>query len=128
MKSDQNDMNIKGVNFVRGFLGTSNNPKNRAVDASSDQNPQQNQQQKNNSRKIVVLSPEQEDEAFKALLLSLQGSGLVAEKVSESSETRFLVKTPGGQLLRTISGEQILNLYVERKMESQPGALLRKSA
>jgi hypothetical protein len=125
--SDESDMDIRGVNRIKAFLGMGVESQRSKVAQSSEQRGSQ-QQKGDQPQKQFDLSHEQIEQAFSALLMSLEGSGLSAEKLLANGELFFIVKNPAGETLRRLGLIEIAELYFKRKMEPQPGNILKRSA
>jgi hypothetical protein len=120
-------MDIRGVNRIKSFLGMGVESHRSKIAQSSEQRGGQHQKEKDSPQNFD-LKDEQVDQAFAALLLSLEGSGLSAEKVSSAGTIYFVVKNPNGETLRQLGPQEIAELYFKRKMEPSPGNILKRSA
>lgn len=78
------------------------------------------------------LTPEQEDEALKKLnsLPAFSKSGLMATILrGEGIVTHIVVKNSAGQIVRNLSYEQIIEVYLNRNNEfNSSGRLLNRAA
>ncbi len=120
-------MDIGGVNRIKAFLGMGLDPKRSRVAPSNEQQGQRQAKQDQKDQGFD-MSEEQVDQAFLALLSSLEGSGLSAEKVVEGGDIFFIVKNPEGEHVRRLGAREINELYFKRKMDPQPGNILKRSA
>ncbi len=120
-------MDIRGVNRIKSFLGMGVETQRSKVAQSSEQRGGQ-QKKEGDSNPQFDLKDEQIEQAFAALLLSLEGSGLSAEKINVDGALFFVVKNPNGDILRQLGQKEIAELYFKRKMDPQPGNILKRSA
>jgi hypothetical protein len=119
-------MDIRGVNRIKAFLGMGVDSKRSRITTSNEQRGQQKSNQDQNQ--AFNMTEEQIAQAFGVLLASLEGSGLSAEKGFDDSGIYFVVKSPDGEVVRTLRDREINELYFKRKMDPQPGNILRRSA
>jgi len=120
-------MDIRGVNRIKSFLGLGTDSQRSKISQSSEQRGGQNQKNKDHPPQLN-MSDEQIDQAFVVLLSSLEGSGLTAERQLINSELFFVVLSPEGSVVRKLGIREINELYFKRKMDPQPGSILKRSA
>jgi hypothetical protein len=128
MKSDKSDMDVRGIQRVRAFLGGIIDGRPRSVNASQDRDPHRDQLRER--RRFLKLSKEQEEDAFQTLLRSLSGTGLSAEKIESAEGLVFVVRNQKNQVVRELRGLNITDLYLQRFEggDGSSGTLLRRSA
>ncbi len=122
-------MSIRGIDRVQTFLGGIIDAKSRSVNSSADRDEKRDEQQRR--REQMILSPAQIEEAFQALLETLQGSDLRAERHMENDKPHFVVIDKSGKVIRDLRSPHVVELYLKRisgETESQSGTLLKRSA
>jgi len=121
-------MNIRGTPKLQAFLGGIIDGRPKSVNASNDRDSHRDQLQQR--RRFMKLNKEQEDEAFQALLTSLSGTDLVAEKVETSEGLTFVVSNDKQQIVKELKGLLITDLYLQRfeGSDGSSGTLLKRSA
>ncbi|NCN39914.1 hypothetical protein GW916_01560 [bacterium] len=122
-------MSIRGIDRVQAFLGGIIDAKGRSVNAQADRDAQREEQERR--RKSLELTPAQVEEAFQALLKSLSGTDLRAEKKTENGKPHFQVLDRTGKVIRDLRLGQITDLYLKSKSgeaDVHSGTLLKRSA
>lgn len=122
-------MSIRGIDKVQAFLGGIIDAKGRSVNAHADRDAQKEEQEQR--RKNLQLTPEQIEEAFRALLKSLSGTDLRAEKKIDNGKPHFQVFDSSGKVIRDLRLPHITELYLKSKSgesDVHSGTLLKRSA
>lgn len=129
--SEEFDMDIGGVNRIKPVsVPTSADLRKNTTNANERDADGRSGYQKNGPT-ITHLTPEQEEEALKALnaLPAFTRSGLTATLVKEAGKAPHIVVTDSaGQVVRHLPYSEVIHLYVHRKEGGDKGTLLKRSA
>ena len=123
-------MNTSGIGKLRGAAAVVLEPQvRRNRDTSSDRDAQGGGYERQQT--VKSLTPEQEDAAVKVLneMPSFAKAGLRAEIMREDGKPpHVVVKDASGAIIRRLSYEQIVNLYVHRSEDVTTGRLINRAA
>jgi hypothetical protein len=119
---------IKGLKSVFGKTLTTDlqRNKNSAADRDAD-----GRRQDNSRTRIQQLSPEQESQAVAKLndLPAFTKAGLIASLIrQEHLATHVVVKNSSGEIVRRLSYQELIDLYLDRNSEMESGRLFRRAA
>ncbi|NCN27672.1 hypothetical protein GW915_08870 [bacterium] len=124
-------MDIGGVNKLKPFIPIKDKAdigRSRHGNADRDANGKQSRQERPH---IEQLNPEQEEEALKKLNSqpSFIQAGLKAELVREDGKhPHILVKKVGGEILRRLPYQQIINIFINQAEDGNSGMLINRKA
>ena len=124
-------MAIDGINGLKAVFGKTvtadlQRNKNSAADRDAD-----GRRQDDARKRIHQLNAEQEAQAVAKLnsLPAFSKAGLFASLVrQEGHATHVVVKNSSGEIVKRLSYQELIDLYLERNSEGESGRLLRRAA
>ena len=123
-------MAINGISWIKNIFSpaTSNDVKSHK-DASKDRDPRRGSQDR--QEKPKYLNPNQEQDAVDKLnaLPNFSKSGLRAELVKAAGyATHVVIKDSSGAIIRRLTYDQLIELYLGRNSEANTGKLINRAA
>ena len=120
---------LRGINSLQSTLIQSDVRKNRSL--NEDRDADGREQGSDRRHQIKQLSPEQEQEAVAKLneLPAFRTAGLSARIVRETGKApHVVVSNSKGVVVRQMSYQQLIDLYLDRNNDGQSGRLLKRAA